>query len=116
MPAREEHADHLKRQIERTRGTYLMMREAGYEKDRHVRLRFAYRGAPKERADELAEYLRKQTKYRVEVESDDEVNFIVHGATQPTKLNAASLGRWVYWMYRAGYRYDCVFDGWGAKV
>ena len=112
---RAEHAENLRRQLERTRGTYLMMRESGYDKVRSVRLRFAYRRAPEDRATALAEYLRSRTKYTVEVEADGE-GFIVHGVTKSARLSASSLGRWVHWMYTAGYRFDCVFDGWGARV
>lgn len=112
---RSRHAANLKRQLERTRGTYLMMRESGYSKDQVLRLRFAYRAAPKEAADALAEHLRKRTKYHVRVAQEGE-RWIVHGVTKPARLSASSLGRWVHWMYTAGYKFDCVFDGWGARV
>ena len=112
---RETHAANLRRQLERTRGTYMMMRESGYSKDRAVRLRYAYRRAPKEAAEALAEHLRAKTKYTVNVDPDQD-GFIVHGVTKPARLSASSLGRWVHWMYTAGYRFDCVFDGWGARV
>jgi len=112
---RARHAAHLKRQLERTRGTYMMMRESGYTKETPVRLRFAYRAAPREAADALAQHLRKRTKYLVQV-SEEGNRWIVHGVTRPARLSASSLGRWVHWMYTAGYKYDCVFDGWGARV
>jgi len=112
---RARHAALLKRQLERTRGTYLMMRESGYSKEDSVRLRYAYRAAPKEAADALVAHLRKRTKYVVQVSPDGD-RFIVHGVTKPARLSASSLGRWVHWMYTAGYKFDCVFDGWGARV
>ena len=112
---RARHRANLERQLERTRGTYLMMRESGYTKDQSVRLRFAYRPAAREAADALAAYLRRKTKYVVEVGQEGE-RWIVHGVTKPARLSASSLGRWVHWMYTAGYKFDCVFDGWGARV
>ena len=112
---RDIHAANLRRQLERTRGTYLMMRESGYTKDRAVRLRYAYRRAPREAADALAAHLREKTSYTVKIDPDED-GFIVHGVTKRARLSAASLGRWVHWMYTAGYRFDCVFDGWGARV
>ena len=112
---RARHAENLKQQLERTRGTYLMMRESGYSKDTFIRLRFAYRAAPYESANALVEHLRKTTKYLVNINEEDG-RWIVHGVTKPAKLSASSLGRWVHWMYTAGYKYDCVFDGWGARV
>ncbi len=115
MDRREEHAENLRRQLERTRGTYLMMRESGYSKERAVKLRFAYRPASEAAATALADHLRTTTRYEVQVEPDGDA-FIVHGVTRPAKLSAATLGRWVHWMYTAGYRFDCVFDGWGARV
>ncbi len=113
--SRETHAANLRRQLERTRGTYLMMRESGYSKDRAVRLRYAYRRAPESAANALAAHLRKTTKYVVKVEADGD-GFLVHGVTKRARLSASSLGRWVHWMYTTGYRFDCVFDGWGARV
>jgi len=112
---RETHAANLRRQLERTRGTYMMMRESGYKKERAVRLRYAYRRAPSEAAEALAAHLREKTKYTVNIDPDQD-GFIVHGVTKPARLSASSLGRWVHWMYTAGYRFDCVFDGWGARV
>jgi len=112
---RERHAANLRRQLERTRGTYLMMRDSGYDKERAVPLRFAYRRAPEENARSLAEHLRSRTKYTVQLKQDGE-EWIVHGVTRPARISASSLGRWVHWMYTAGYRFDCVFDGWGARV
>ncbi len=112
---RARHAENLRRQLERTRGTYLMMRESGYSKDTSVRLRFAYRAAPHEAANALAEHLRARTKYVVKVDAEGD-RWIVHGVTKRARLSASSLGRWVHWMYTAGYRFDCVFDGWGARV
>jgi hypothetical protein len=112
---RARHAANLKRQLERTRGTYLMMRESGYSKDKSVRLRFAYRAAPKEAADALADHLRSRTRYVVQIDAEGD-RWIVHGVTKPARLSASSLGRWVHWMYTAGYKFDCVFDGWGARV
>jgi len=112
---RDVHSANLRRQLERTRGTYLMMRESGYTKDRAVRLRYAYRRASSEKAEALAAHLREKTKYTVNVDPDQD-GFIVHGVTKRARLSASSLGRWVHWMYTAGYRFDCVFDGWGARV
>ncbi len=112
---REVHRANLQRQLKRTQGTYMMMRESGYSKDRAVRLRYAYRRAPREAADALAAHLREKTKYTVNIDPDQD-GFIVHGVTQRARLSASSLGRWVHWMYTAGYRFDCVFDGWGARV
>jgi len=112
---RARHAANLKRQLERTRGTYLMMRESGYTKDTPIKLRFAYRPAPKEAAEALAAHLRKRTRYLVQVSAEGD-RWIVHGVTKAARLSASSLGRWVHWMYTAGYKFDCVFDGWGARV
>ncbi len=113
--SRETHAANLRTQLERTRGTYLMMRESGYSKDRAVRLRFAYRRAPQSAANALAEFLRDRTKYVVKVDPDGD-GFLVHGVTKRARLSASSLGRWVHWMYTTGYRLVCVFDGGGARV
>jgi len=115
MERREAHAQNLRQQLERTRGTYLMMLESGFDRGQAVRLRFAYRPAPEGQASALAAELRERTAFQVELQ-ETEAGWMVHGFTRPRKLSAATLGRWVHWMCRLGYRHDCVFDGWGARV
>jgi hypothetical protein len=112
---RATHTENLRRQLEKTRGTYLMMLDSGFDRDVPVRLRFAYRPVPEEPARALAEHLRAHTNFQVELQVDAD-GWMVHGFTRPRLLTAASLGRFVHWMCRTGFRHDCLFDGWGARV
>jgi hypothetical protein len=115
MDRRTEHTDNLKRQIEKSRSTYLMMRDSGYKKSTPVKLKFAYKPAEQEPAEQLAAYILEKTTCKVEARETDD-GWIVFGMTRPRKLSAATLGRWVHFMCMAGYRFDCLFDGWGARV
>ncbi len=115
MDRRDVHQDNLTRQLERTRSTYLMMREAGYSKESTVRLKFAYRPADEGRARGLLINLRGRRGYEVDAYEVGD-GWMVRGTTNPTKLSAAKLGKWVHWMCDRGYRHDCLFDGWSARV
>ena len=115
MARRDENSEHLRTQLDRSRSTYLMMRDAGYDKGTKVKLRFAYRPCVMENALALAQVLRENTRCEVDAMEVEE-GWLVKGATRPVKLTAASLGRWVYWMCAAGYKEDCYFDGWGARI
>jgi hypothetical protein len=115
QPNHPNNSEHLKRQLDRSRKTYLAMRDAGYDKKERVRLRFAYKPTQMEDAFALAGDIREKTKYFVEAREVDD-GWMVQGDTGPVKLSAATLGRWVYWMCTTGYRQDCIFDGWGARL
>ncbi len=115
MERRKQHTENLRQQLERTRSTYLMMRETGYDKQDRVRLKFAYRPTAEADAAKLVDHLRDKTSCKVDLQ-EIEGGWVVFGYTPPRKLSAASLGRWVHWMCMVGYRHDCVFDGWGARV
>lgn len=107
--------DHLQQQLDRSRKTYLRMRDAGYDKQRKIALRFAYRPAEMESAFDLAGKLREGAKYDVEAMEVKE-GWVVRGTTKPVRIDAASLGKWVYWMCASGYRHAVWFDGWGARI
>lgn len=115
MPTREDQNEHLRKQIERTRETYLRMRDAGYDKKAKLALRFGYKPTEMENAFDLAGMMREQTRYHVEAQEVAE-GWLVRGETRPVKLDAATLGRWVYWMCTSGYRFGVYFDGWGTEL
>ena len=102
-------------QLERSRATYLMMREVGFQKTKAVTLDFAFYPATEDNARALVEYLTTNTKYSASAAKADE-HWIVKGSTHRVRLNAASLGRWVHSMCKAGFKFDCLFDGWGTRV
>jgi len=115
MDRREEQSEHLRQQLDRTRQTYLRMREAGYDKRTKLALRFGYRPSEMENAFDLAGMMREHTKHHVEAMEVAE-GWLVRGETKPVKIDAATLGRWVYWMCTSGYRYGVYFDGWGTRL
>ena len=103
----------LDRQL--TRDTWSRLVALGTTDGSSLALDFSFRSPSIDRARELQEFLQRETDYSVGITADTE-EWTVHGSTQPTEVTLAVIQQWVDWMVSAGYRFDAVFDGWGAEA
>lgn len=105
----------LERQLSMTRTTWSRLGAHGFHDGQSLVLDFFFGSPSYEQAKDLRDFLLSETDYDVHVTADQDV-WTVHGSTQSTPVSLAILEQWVDWMVSVGFRYDCVFDGWGAEV
>lgn len=101
--------------VARNQQLWTALRDAGVTRETELRLDFFYDSAGRTSDAELAEFLRRETDYDVQLGGGQ--NYGVTGATQPTTVDAEKLDQWVSWMVLAGHEHGrCKFDGWGAAI
>jgi nucleotide-binding universal stress UspA family protein len=84
----------------------------GVREGAELGLEFAYESGGPAADRVLAEFLRNETGYEVEVEPQG-----VTGETPPMPVSPAALDEWVERMVRAGHSHGgCLFDGWTATL
>jgi len=104
--------DVLARQLAMNRQTWATLQEHGVTEETELRLDFTYEAAGRDKADELAGFLRAETDYDVTAD-----NTTVSGNTQATAVSPEILDEWVTWMVLAGHEHGrCEFDGWGTAA
>jgi hypothetical protein len=90
------------------------LQQAGVTEATEPRLDFFYDSAGDEADAQLAHFLRSETDYDVQQDSEE---YGVTGSTQPITVSRQVLDDWVAWMVLAGHENGrCKFDGWGAAV
>lgn len=105
-------ADVIARQCAMNRQTWQALQSRGVTGETELRLDFAYVAPGLTEAGELAQFIRAETDYDVQADTDS-----VSGTTQPTKVTPDVLDEWVTWMVLAGDEHGrCKFDGWGTAV
>ena len=105
----------LDRQLSMTKATWSRLVEHGATDGTTLALDFFFKAPSIQRANELQEFLKQETDYTVGITADKD-EWTVYGSTQPTDVSLAVLQQWVDWMVSAGFRFDAVFDGWGAEI
>jgi hypothetical protein len=113
--------DHLNQlvthQLAMNHETLASLRRHGVTDRTELRLDFAYRANNRESASALMNYLTNETDYDIRLRQDNQGDWWVEGATQPTAVGERVLNDWVCWMVTAGHENgSCDFDGWGAAV
>jgi hypothetical protein len=92
--------------------TWVALERLGVTAETQLRLHFDYEGDDEAARSRLADYLRRETDYEVQVVPDG-----VTGSTEPRTLSLESLHEWVRWMVLAGYENGpCKFDGWDSTI
>ena len=93
------------------------LQDAGVTEQTELRLDFFYESAGSTGDAQLADLLRRETDYDVQIQDGGKKGYGVTGTTQPTAVDLTTLNEWVTWMVRAGRENgNCKFDGWGAAV
>ena len=105
----------LARQLTMTVATWSRLVSHGVTDGAPLALDFFFHSPSIDRARELQEFLQRETDYSVSITADKD-EWTVYGSTQPTEVSLSVLQQWVDWMVSAGYRFDAVFDGWGAEA
>ena len=114
--------DVLRRQVAMNSQTWAALQEHGVTESSELRLDFFYVAPGESEGEALAQFLRAETDYDVEVRSAkkgmlSKKQWSVTGSTQPTKVSLEILNQWVGWMVAAGAENGgCEFDGWGAQA
>ena len=102
----------LARQLAMNRQTWATLQAHGVTEETELHLDFTYKATDRDKADELAGFLRAETDYNVAADDTS-----VSGSTQATSVSPEILDQWVTWMVAAGYEHGrCEFDGWGTAV
>ena len=102
----------LTRQLAMNRQTWATLQAHGVTEETELQLDFMYKAADRDKADELAGFLRAETDYSVTADDTS-----VSGNTQAASVSAEILDQWVKWMVVAGHEHGrCEFDGWGTAV
>ncbi len=86
--------------VARNQQLWTALQNAGVTEQTELRLDFYYDSAGNQSDAELAEFLRRETDYDVQV--GESGNYGVTGATQPTG-DPEKLDQWVTWMVLAGH-------------
>jgi len=103
--------------IARNRLLWAALQDAGVTEQTELRLDFFYESAGSTGDAQLADLLRRETDYDVQIQDGGKKGYGVTGTTQPTAVDLTTLNEWVTWMVRAGRENgNCKFDGWGAAV
>jgi len=103
--------------VANNRQLWAQLQDAGVTEQTELRLDFFYESAGSEGDAELAELLRRETDYDVQIGEGGKKGYGVTGTTQPTAVDVEKLNEWVTWMVLAGYENGrCKFDGWGAAI
>lgn len=98
-----------------TKETWSRLLTRGVADGSSLALDFFFKSPSIGRAREFQDFLQRETDYAVGVTADKD-EWTVHGSTQPTEVSLSVILQWVDWMVSAGYRFDAVFDGWGAEI
>jgi nucleotide-binding universal stress UspA family protein len=111
--AKNWHPDEvIAREVARNKETWQALERLGVTAGSKLRLEFLYETGGEAGDRDLAEYLRRETDYDVEIEDGG-----VTGSTQPMRVDPKILDEWVAWMVLAGHdNGGCAFDGWTATV
>lgn len=111
--AKEWHPDEvIAREVAQNRQTWEALQRLGVGEGAKLCLEFVYESGGAGGDRELAEYLRSETDYALEIEDGG-----VTGSTQPMAVSPEALDDWVAWMVLAGHDHGgCAFDGWTATV
>ncbi len=102
-------------QLSMTKETWSRLVAHGATDGVALSLDFFFKAPSIQRARALQEFLEQETDYKVGI-SEDKDEWTVHGSTESTALTLAILEQWVDWMVATGFRFDAIFDGWGAEV
>lgn len=111
----------LAQQLAMNQRSWQALQEHGVTEDSELRLDFFYVAPGEREAEELREFLQRETDYDVRVDSSGggftrKKSWTVSGTTQPAQVSLDILDQWVGWMVAAGFERDCEFDGWGAEA
>jgi hypothetical protein len=119
MDEQQKYRQNLARQLAWTKETWSRLVDHGLTPSTEVELDFTFATSDRQKATDLAEYLREETDYEVGTVSSGgflSKTWFVKGKTQPTRISLEVLEQWVAWMVAAGQDHDCMFDGWGTSV
>lgn len=109
----------LSNQRSMTIETWKRLQSLGVKKETKLVLEFFYYASNKDSAEKCMRHL-LEYEYAVQIkpEKKNKVDglWIVTGNTQPTEVNKDILLQWVDYMVTAGWKFGCVFDGWGAEI
>jgi hypothetical protein len=112
----------LEEQLSRNRDIWAGLREHGLADESELRLGFVFVAAGQNPAEQLAAFLLDETDYDVEARlrpgaGDADAEWIVIGATEPTRVSLDLIDDWCEWMIAAGATEGpCAFDGWAAQL
>lgn len=83
--------------------------------DRYLQLEYFFYTNKEEKARNLADET-KTLNYSVKhgAAPGNKELFVVSGWTTKTKMDETTITDWVTKMCELGYKYDCLFDGWGT--
>ena len=111
--ARAWHPDEvMARERARNARTWEALVRLGVREGAEIALEFAYESGGPAADRVLAEFLRQETGYRVEVEPEG-----ITGWTPPIPVSPSSLDAWITKMVLAGHDHGgCAFDGWTATL
>jgi regulator of RNase E activity RraB len=107
--------DNLDRQGELASETLSQLKNYGATDDSELKLEFFFYSQSLDKAEQLADSLKK-LDYEVEVrESAGDNNlFPITGWTTKMKMYDETVESWTKQMCVLGYEFDCDFDGWGT--
>ncbi len=99
--------------------TWNQLQSHGVTKDTKLALEFFYYAPDKDSAEKCMHHLLAY-EYTVQIKPEKkdtpEGIWLVTGNTQATEMTEDILLQWVDYMVAAGWKYGCVFDGWGAEI
>ncbi|KXK26542.1 MAG: hypothetical protein TR69_WS6001000547 [candidate division WS6 bacterium OLB20] len=91
------------------------LRELDVTADSELILDFAFITDTKDKAQELSQELKNLgIENAVDYLEDSEV-YEIYGKSYPVRMDQDSVNEWSKEMYKTGYRFDCLFDGWGTS-
>ena len=109
----------LSNQRSMTIETWKQLQSHGVTKETKLVLDFLYYASNKDSAEKCRNHL-FEYEYTVQIKPEKKDKpqglWIVNGNTQQTKVNQDILIQWVDYMVTAGWKFGCVFDGWGAEI
>jgi hypothetical protein len=109
--ARERRDEALARELERNAATWAALELLGVREGAELPVHFCFESAGAEADRELADYLRNETGYEVEIEPAG-----VSGRRPAMPLSPAALDEWVATMLHVGAGHGCAFAGWTVTV
>ena len=102
----------IERERAKSARTWEVLQRLGLDAGTEIALEFGYESGGPAADRVLAEFLRRETGYRVEVESDG-----ITGWTAPILVSPSSVDEWVAKMVVAGHDHGgCRFNGWTATL
>ena len=117
--AENEYQNLLDHQRLMTTETWKKLKSQGVTEETKLSLEFFYYASSKDAAEKYMRHL-LEYEYAVKIKPEKENApsglWVLTGHTQPTQVNEKILLKWVDYMVTSGWKFGCVFDGWGTEI